>query len=129
MGTYYKGGADHYHKITENLDSMKDKYDYHSGLFGEPGRGKSNSIRNIASDNPKETAKVFYDELSHGGIEKKLYYKDGTVKGHQNKMADGTINWRETSSSADRSSAVDIDVQFSDEHGDLVTQKIHFVKR
>ena len=43
-------------------------------------------------------------------------------------MEDGTIiNWRIVSSSADKSPAVDIDVQFSNDHGDLVTQKIHFV--
>lgn len=32
------------------------------------------------------------------------------------------------SSSADGSPSVDIDVQYSNECGDLVTQKIHFVK-
>lgn len=43
-------------------------------------------------------------------------------------MSDGTIiNWRPVSSS-DGTPAVDIDVQYSDEHGNLVTQRIHFVK-
>ncbi len=45
-------------------------------------------------------------------------------------MADGTrINWQPVSSFADGSPAVDIDIQFSDDHGDLKTQKIHFVRR
>lgn len=128
MGTGYKGNADYYHKISENLDAMKSSYDYHNGLFGTKGQSKSNSIRNIASDNPTQTAKDFYDQLCYGGKETALYNKDGSTKGFQVKMADGTIvNWR-VKSTSDGSPAVDIDVQYSTDHGDLVTQKIHFVK-
>ncbi len=128
MGTCYKGNANHYHKITENLPSMKEKYNYHNGLFGESGQSKSRHIRNIASNDPNQTVQSFYDNLAHGGIEKPLYYKDGTIKGYQTTMADGTtINWRKVSSSRDDSPAVDIDVQYSDDHGKLVAQKIHFV--
>jgi hypothetical protein len=65
-----------------------------------------------------------------GGIEKTLYYKDGTEKGKRVTMADGsTMNWRKVSSSADKSPEVDIDIERSNDHGELVTQKIHFMKR
>ena len=81
MGTCYKGGADHYHKVTENIGSVAAVYKYHDGLFGDRGQGGSSMIRNIASDDPQATAKDFFDRLTYGGIEKTLYYKDGTEKG------------------------------------------------
>ena len=75
-------------------------------------------------------AKTAADRLTYGGIEKTLYYKDGTEKGKRVTMADGsTMNWRKVSSSADKSPAVDIDIERSNDHGELVTQKIHFTKR
>ena len=40
-----------------------------------------------------------------------------------------TMNSRKVSSSADKSPAVDIDIERSNDHGELVTQKIHFTKR
>ena len=44
-------------------------------------------------------------------------------------MADGTIvTWREVSHS-DGSSAVDINIKYSNNSGGLKRQKIHFVKR
>lgn len=129
MGTAYKGNTPHYHSVEENLDAVQEKYANKNGLFGVAGQSKSGSIRNILSDNPQATAKDFYDSIARGGIEEPLLYKDGTVKGYKTKMADGTtINWRKVSSSRDGSPAVDIDVQYSDSHGNLVTQKIHFVK-
>lgn len=125
-----KGGADHYHRISENIPTVTRDYPLTNGLFGEPGQSKDSTIRNIKSDNPQATAKDFYDKLGHGGIESKLYYKDGSEKGLQAKMADGSIiNWRPVSSSSDKSPAVDISVEASDDHGNIVTQKIHFVKR
>ncbi|MBQ2689367.1 MAG: hypothetical protein IJG05_04735, partial [Solobacterium sp.] len=103
---------------------------YHDGYFGRQGESKRSSIRNIESDDPSRTAQAFYDELTHGGLEYTLYKKDGTENGKYTEMADGTrINWRPVSSSADGSPAVDIDIQFSDDHGDLKTQKNHFVRR
>lgn len=129
MGTGFKGNADHFHSVTENIGKMEELYDYHNGLFGERGQSRSETIRNIASDDPAKTAKEFYDTLAHGGIEKELLYPDGTLKGFQTIMADGTIiNWRLVSSSSDKSPAVDIDVQYSDESGNLISQKIHFVQ-
>ena len=128
MGTY-KGGADHYHSVSENIPTVTKDYPLTNGLFGERGKGKSSTIRNIKSDDPRATAKDFYDKLGHGGIESKLYYKDGSEKGLQVKMADGTVlNWRPVSSSSDKSPAVDITVETNDDHGNIVTQKIHFVK-
>lgn len=129
MGTY-KGGADHYHRISENISRVKADYDLHDGLFGERGKGGSRTIRNIASDDPSATAKDFYDKLAHGGIEKPLFKKDGTPNGWETKMADGSIiNWRPVSSSSDKSPAVDIFISAKDVNGEITTQKIHFVKR
>ena len=129
MGTY-KGGADHYHSISENIPIVIKDYPLFNGLFGELGEGRSLAIRNIKSDDPQATAKDFYDKLGHGGIESKLYYKDGSVKGLRVKMADGSVlNWRPVSSSPDKSPAVDISVETIDNHGNIVTQKIHFIKR
>lgn len=130
MGTCYKGGADHYYKITENIESVAAVYKFHNGLFGDRGKGRYSWIRNIASDDPQATAKDFFERLAHGGKEKPLYYKDGTEKGKSVNMADGSrLNWRKVSSSSDKSPAVDIYIEQSNDHGELVTQKIHFTKR
>ena len=128
MGTY-KGGADHYHRISENITRIRADYELHDdGLFGEPGNSKSSKIRNIRSDDPSATAKDFYDKLAYGGIEEPLYKKDGSPNGWETKMADGSIlNWRPVSSS-DKSPAVDIFISSTDETGEITTQKIHFVK-
>ena len=128
MGTY-KGGSPTFRSVSENLESMKSKYMYKNGLFGVRGQGKSNNIRNIVSSDPEKTAKAFYDNFGYGGIEEPLYYKDGSFKGYEVRMADGTIiNWRQKSGSKDKSPAVDISVELSNDHGNLRTQKIHFVK-
>ena len=128
MGTY-KGGADHYHSISENISAVTRDYPLSNGLFGKRGDSKNSRIRNIVSDDPQKTAKDFYDKLGHGGIESKLYYKGGSEKGLQVKMSDGSIlNWRPISSSSDGSPAVDISVETSNSHGEIVTQKIHFIR-
>ena len=67
-------------------------YNYHNGLFGDRGQGGSSMIRNIVSDDPQATAKDFFDRLTYGGIEKTLYYKDGTEKGKRVTMADESKN-------------------------------------
>ncbi|MCR5836926.1 MAG: hypothetical protein K6G88_10515 [Lachnospiraceae bacterium] len=123
MGHGYKGGAGHHHSITENLPTLTSEYDYKNGYFGEKGQGRS-SVRNISSDDPMKTAKDFYDKASHGGIEHQM----DNGKGVYTKMQDGTIiSYREVSSS-DGSSVVEININYSDNHGDIKTQKIHFVK-
>ena len=78
MGTEYKGNADHYHKITENLDAMKESYPYNNGMFGAHGDSKSNSIRHITSDDPQKTAKEFdyygaEEDVAVLSVEKECY--------------------------------------------------------
>jgi len=59
-----------------------------------------------------------------------MYYPSGDFKGKMTKMVDGTIvTWRNVSSSKDGSPAVNISVKYSDNHGDLKEQKIHFIKK
>lgn len=129
MGTY-KGGADHYHRLSENILQIKTEFALQNGFFGEHGKSGTRSIRNIVSYDPSSTAKAFYDKLAHGGIEKQLFKKDGSPNGWETKMADGSIiNWRPVSSSADKSPTVDIFISTKDENGEIKTQKIHFVKR
>lgn len=123
MGHGYKGDTGHHHSITENLSSLTSNYEYNNGYFGVKGQS-SNHVRNIASDNPLETAKDFYDKASHGGIERPL----DNGKGLYTKMSDGTIlSFREVSAS-DGTPAVEINIKKSSDHGDIKYQKIHFVK-
>lgn len=77
------------------------------------------------SDDPLSEARIFYDMISHGGLEESI----GKGK-WKTTMADGTvIVMREVSHSPDGSPAVGINVRFStDEHG-VKSQKIHFVRR
>ena len=123
MGHGYKNGTGHYHSITENLPSLSSEYDCNNGYFGEKGQGRK-SVRNISSDNTMKTAKDFYDRASRGGIEHQM----DNGKGVYTKMRDGTIiSYREVSSS-DGSPAVEINIHYSNNHGEIKTQKIHFVK-
>ena len=120
MGTY-KGGADHYHSISENISHVTETYPLQDGFFGVRGKGGSRAIRNIASKDPAATAKDFYDKIAHGGREKPLFKKDGSPNGWETKMADGSIiNWRPTSSS-DKSPAVDIFVSRKSADGMIKT--------
>lgn len=50
----------------------------------------SKKIRNIASENPVATAKQFYDEAAHGGIQHNIYDGKGNIKGYVTKLKDGT---------------------------------------
>lgn len=130
MGTGYKGGADHYHSISENLPPLKEKYSYNDGYFGDKGNNKKNNkVRHIESSNPSRTAKDFYDSLTHGGKEEPIYDKrTGERIGKKTTLADGSIvSWREVSSS-DGSPAVDINIEYSSDSGGIKQQKIHFVK-
>ncbi len=128
MGFNYKGGADHYHSIGENVSGLSKDYPLSNGYFGTKGDSKDNSIRHIESSDPAATAKDFYDKAAHGGKEEDILDKNGNIKGATTKMADGTIiTWREVSSS-DGSPAVDINIKHSDDSSGLKGQKIHFVK-
>lgn len=128
MGSSYKGGADHYHSLSENLPSLTEHYSLSNGYFGSKGNSNDNSIRHISSEDPSATAQSFYDSIAHGGYERYIYDKNGNVKGAVTKLSDGTmITWRETSSS-DGSPAIDINIDGSNSSSGIKTQKIHFVK-
>ncbi len=106
MGTGYKGNTDHHYRFSENIPSLMEKYSLTNGYFGTSGPSSDFSVRNISSDNPDSTALDFYDTATHGGIEQKLYYKDGTDKGRITKLVDGTIiAWRPVSGSEDGSTS------------------------
>lgn len=129
MGTSYKGGADHYHSISENIPALKGEYPYHDGYFGTKGDSSTNSrIRHIQSPNPKETAKEFYDKLTHGGVEEPIYdKKTGIEIGKKTYLSDGSIiSWRNVSHS-DGTPAVDINIERSSDSGGIKQQRIHFV--
>ncbi len=128
MGLSYKGGADHYHSIGENVSSLSKDYPLSNGFFGVKGNSNDNSIRHIVSSDPATTAKDFYDKAAHGGIEEDILDKNGNIKGATTKMADGmVITWREVSSS-DGSPAIDINIKYSSNSSGIKGQKIHFVK-
>lgn len=129
MGTYYKGGASHYHSLSENVSTLKHHFSFSRGYFGSKSQtSTSKKIRNIASENPVATAKQFYDEAAHGGIQHNIYDGNGNIKGYVTKLKDGTtITWRHTSSS-DGTPAVDINVKKSTDKAGVKEQKIHFIK-
>ena len=84
------GGHFYYRRLADEQGGLKE-WDRNQIKMQEGG---SSVIRNIASDDPQTTAKDFFDRLTYGGIEKTLYYKDGTEKGKRVTMADGlTMNW------------------------------------
>ena len=129
MGTCYKGGADHYHSISENLPALKSKYHYENGYFGTKGDSSSNSrVRHITSEDPVQTAKEFYDRVTYGGIETPIYDKKSNYIGKKTSLEDGSvITWRNVSSS-DGTPAVDINIEKSSNSGGIKQQKIHFEK-
>ncbi len=123
MGHGYKGDTGHHHSITENLPSLTSSYAYNNGYFGDRGQGRD-FVRNISSEDPVRTAQDFYDNASHGGIERQMENGNGLYT----KMKDGTIlSYREVSSS-DGSPAVEINIKKSTDSGGIKYQKIHFVK-
>lgn len=130
MGLSYKGGASHFHSLSENLDALKDNYPYNkdNGYFGNKGQSNDNHVRNISSPDPLAESKKFYDIVAHGGIESSNYSKDNKVTSAITRLADGTVvTWRETSAS-DGTPAVDVNIKRSTDNGGIKRQKIHFVK-
>ena len=123
MGFRYKGNADYHHSIAENLDKMKEIYEYNNGLFGVQGKSISENTRNIKCDNPLEASKDFYDNLAYGGIESAL----PNGKGHMTEMSDGSIITYREYQSSDGSPVVDINIKNSTDTGGIKKQKIHFV--
>ena len=80
--TNYQGYSDVFNQAEErqrqenqifqawNHTSLKADYKYSNGYFGDKGQGRD-FVRNIKNDDPVKTAKEFYDQAAHGGIEKK----------------------------------------------------------
>ena len=130
MGTGYKGNADHYHSISENLPTLKNEYPYDNGYFGAKGDSSDSKVRHIESPDPQKCAKEFYDKFTYGGIEEPIFNKKtGDEIGQKTTLSDGSIiSWRNVSSSADGSPAVDINIEYSSDSGGIKRQKIHFVK-
>ncbi len=123
MGRGLKGGASHFCSLLENEASLKNAYEFNDGYFGEKGKGRS-FTRNIICDDPKVTAKAFYDNAAYGGLEKKIQEN----KGVYTKLADGSVLSYRESSTSDGSPAVEINIRTSKYSGDIKQQKIHFVK-
>lgn len=121
MGLGYKGDTGHHYSISENLPILQATYSYNNGYFGEKGIGRS-FVRNIKSSDPIATSKNFYDRASYGGIERKM----NNGKGIYTKMSDGTILSYRNISSSDGTPVVEINIKYSNDHGDLKYQKIHF---
>ena len=106
----------------DNLDSLKEKYEYDEelGKFGEKGK----NARIIKSDNPIEDSSNFFDTISKGG-------KISELKGNKGKRVDfpdgSTIVYRIITSTKN-SPAVDINVVNRTRNG-ISKQKIHFIRR
>ncbi len=119
----YNGGRNP-RSFSENIDSLKNHFDFKNGYFGE--KGTKSDRRRIESDSPIEIARSFYDIASEGGLEEPL----SNGKGVMSTLKDGTVvTMREISNSVDRSPAVDINIRKSIEQNGVKNQRIHFVKR
>lgn len=130
MGVGYKGGATTYHSIDDNVESIKSSYPLNNkGFFGTNGKSSDEAVRNIASTNPEESAKDFYDKIAYGGKEDDIVdKKTGAAIGKKTTLKDGSIiSWRKVSSS-DGSPAVDINISKNGDSSGISAQKIHFVQ-
>lgn len=110
--------------IVDNLVKLGSKFPVtKSGYFGEKGKSKNNSIRNIQSKDPVKTAKEFFIK-SKIGINKIIQLPNN--KGKMAVFPDGSrIVYREISSS-DGTPVIEISVKT---HSDrFKSQKIHFVR-
>lgn len=121
----YKGGTTHQHSMSENINHVSNNFTLTNGYFGTKGDSSKNTTRHLESDNPKETAIKFYDQIAKGGIEKKL----PNGKGVTAKLEDGSIITMRPISSSDGSPAVDINIKKSSNSAGVKTQKIHFIKK
>lgn len=69
--------------LQANVDKFAHKYglNHQSGLFGAKGKG---SARVISSENPTDTAKMFFKDLSQGGkTSKRIGGSNPNSKGHE----------------------------------------------
>ena len=124
MGSYnFKVNTSSYHSINDNLTTLNKLFQHKNGYFGIKGKAKvkSDYYRQINSNNPLKTAKLFYEKIANGGIEKKL--PNGAFV---TKLKDGTIiTFREITSTAG-SPAIDINIKKSSSSSGIKNQKIHF---
>lgn len=109
MGTTYKGNAQYFRSIGQNVMVTSNKYGFNNGFFGENSKHGSDRIRNIFSTDNLSTAYDFYDKIACGGLEKVINNNMRITR-----MADGTP-------------AVDINIKKSKHAGGVESQKIHFV--
>lgn len=124
MGTCYKGESVIYRSIGQNLMIVSATYKYKDGYFGNSSPSTGNKTRNIISADNQAEAKMFYDRISYGGVEKT--YRNGMMK--ITHMADGSIiTWRLISTS-DGTPVVEINISSSTHTGGIKQQKIHFIK-
>lgn len=118
----FKGGTSSWHSIGDNLDALKEKFDYHDGYFGEKGQGRH--VRHEFSDDPVAQAHDFYDTGAYGGLEEPL----ANGRGVTCTMRDGTVYTMRDVSKSDSTPAVDINVKRSTDSGGVKQQKIHFMR-
>ena len=119
MGTTYKGNAQYFRSIGQNVMVTSNKY----GFFGENSKHGSERIRNIFSIDNLSTAYDFYDKIACGGIEKVVNNNMRITR-----MSDGTVITMREVSHSDGTPAVDINIKRSKHTGGVESQKIHFVQ-
>ena len=123
MGTTYKGNAQYFRSIGQNIMVTSNKYGFNNGFFGKNSKHGSDRIRNIFSTNNLSTAYDFYDKIACGGIEKIINSNMRITR-----MADGTVITMREVSHSDGTPAVDINIKQSKHSGGVESQKIHFVQ-
>lgn len=121
----FKGGTSIQHSIGDNLDDLKDNYDYREGYFGTPSARKNSRVRHIESGDPLATARDFYDRAAKGGLEEPL----PNGRGVKTTMSDGTVVSMCEVSGSDKTPVVEIIVRRSDDSGGVKEQKIHFIRK
>lgn len=110
----------------KNSRPLKSKFGFKNGYFGQRGKGRNSSIRNIPSRNPLQTAKDFFDTLVQDAV-RKVLEKDGKPYGYRVELPDGSnITFRPISHSPDKSPAIDINTKGCRIEVDIRVQKIHF---
>jgi hypothetical protein len=95
-----------------------------AGYFGTRGKSKDNSVRNIISVDPLETAKSFFRVLGEGGRVFSMPNGRGEIRLFE---GGSLVSIREVSSS-DGSPSVEVNVKFKESHI-AKNQKIHFTKK
>lgn len=122
LGTYYKGNANYYRSIGQNIMITSQSYKYSNGYFGDNSIHGNIHTRNIVSENALFSANDFYNKLAYGSTE--LIINDNLSI---TRMADGTVITKRIISHSDGSPVVDINIKDSNHIGGIKQQKIHFI--